>query len=69
MSQMFAADGKVVPVTVLKAGPVKVTQVRTQDKDKYQAVQVGFGKEKSEQSRRGTYQGIGQLCQARGISG
>ena len=46
MSQMFALDGKVVPVTVLKAGPVKVTQVRTQDKDKYQAVQVGFGKKK-----------------------
>lgn len=46
MSQMFAANGKVVPVTVLKAGPVKVTQVRTQDKDKYQAVQVGFGKKK-----------------------
>ena len=46
MSQMFAADGKVVPVTVLEAGPVKVTQVRTQDKDKYQAVQVGFGNKK-----------------------
>lgn len=46
MSQIFAADGKVVPVTVLKAGPIKVTQVRTQEKDKYQAVQVGFGKKK-----------------------
>lgn len=46
MSQMFAANGKVVPVTVLKAGPVKITQVRTQEKDKYQAVQVGFGKKK-----------------------
>jgi large subunit ribosomal protein L3 len=46
MTQIFAADGKVVPVTVLKAGPVKVTQVRTQEKDKYQAVQVGFGKKK-----------------------
>lgn len=46
MSQMFTKDGKVVPVTILKAGPVKVTQVRTAEKDKYLAVQVGFGKKR-----------------------
>jgi len=46
MSQMFTKDGKVVPVTVLKAGPVKVVQVKTLAKDKYTAVQVGFGKKK-----------------------
>lgn len=46
MTQIFAEGGKVVPVTVLKAGPVKVVQVRTADKDKYQAVQVGFGKKR-----------------------
>lgn len=46
MTQIFAANGTVVPVTVLKAGPIKVTQVRTQEKDKYQAVQVGFGRKK-----------------------
>ncbi len=46
MSQMFTKDGKVVPVTILKAGPVKITQVKTADKDKYTAVQVGFGKKK-----------------------
>ncbi|OGE87781.1 MAG: 50S ribosomal protein L3 [Candidatus Doudnabacteria bacterium RIFCSPLOWO2_02_FULL_49_13] len=46
MSQMFTKDGKVVPVTVLKAGPVMVVQVKTADKDKYTAVQVGFGKKK-----------------------
>src|SRR6185436_15326479 len=44
MSQMFTKDGKVVPVTILKAGPVKVVQIRTMEKDKYQAVQLGFGK-------------------------
>src|SRR6187455_838736 len=44
MSQMFAKDGKVVPVTILKAGPIKVVQVKTLDKDKYSAVQVGFSK-------------------------
>jgi large subunit ribosomal protein L3 len=47
MSQIFTPDGKVVPVTILKAQPNKVTQVKTSDKDKYQAVQVGFGKRKS----------------------
>lgn len=45
MSQIFK-DGKSVPVTILRAGPVKVTQVKTADKDKYNAVQVGFGKRK-----------------------
>ena len=47
MTQIFAADGKVVPVTVLKASGVKVTQVKTMEKDKYTAVQVGFGKKKN----------------------
>jgi large subunit ribosomal protein L3 len=46
MSQMFTKDGKVVPVTILRAGPVKVVQVKTADKDKYTAVQVGFGKKR-----------------------
>ena len=44
MSQMFTKDGKVVPVTILKAGLVKVVQVKTLAKDKYSAVQIGFGK-------------------------
>jgi large subunit ribosomal protein L3 len=43
MSQMFTKDGKVVPVTILKAGPIKIVQIKTMEKDKYQAVQVGFG--------------------------
>lgn len=47
MSQIFAKDGKVIPVTILKAGPVKVTQVKTMDKDKYTAVQVGYGRRKN----------------------
>jgi large subunit ribosomal protein L3 len=46
MSQMFAADGKVVPVTILMAGPNKVVAIKTAAKDKYSAVQVGFGKKK-----------------------
>lgn len=46
MSQEFAEDGTVTPVTVLEAGPVTVTQVKTEDKDGYNAVQVGFGDRK-----------------------
>jgi large subunit ribosomal protein L3 len=47
MSQIFTKDGKVVPVTILKAQPNKVTQVRSMEKDKYSAVQLGFGRKKS----------------------
>lgn len=42
MAQIWK-DGKIVPVTIIEAGPVKVTQVRTKDKDGYEAVQVGYG--------------------------
>ena len=43
MTQVFTEEGNVVPVTVIEAGPVVVTQVRSQDKEGYNAVQVGFG--------------------------
>lgn len=42
MTQIFNADGVLVPVTVLEAGPCVVTQVKTVDNDGYSAVQVGF---------------------------
>ena len=48
MTQIFVADGRLVPVTVVEAGPCKVTQVKTVETDGYEAVQVGFG-ELSEQ--------------------
>jgi len=41
MTQIFKGD-KVVPVTIIEAGPCYVTQIRTKEKDKYTAVQVGF---------------------------
>ena len=49
MTQIFTEVGEVVPVTVVEAGPVVVTQIKTVEKDGYNAVQVGFGdvKEKS----------------------
>ena len=49
MTQIFTKAGEVVPVTVVEAGPVVVTQVKTIENDGYNAVQVGFvdAKEKS----------------------
>lgn len=46
MTQIFNEDGVVTPVTLIEAGPVTVTQIKTKGKDGYEAVQVGFGKEK-----------------------
>ena len=43
MTQIFLADGRLVPVTVVEAGPCVVTQVKTVKTDGYEAVQVGFG--------------------------
>ena len=42
MTQIFNEDGVLTPVTVLQAGPVVVTQVKTVENDGYSAVQVGF---------------------------
>lgn len=49
MTQIFTEEGVMVPVTVVEAGPMVVTQLKTAENDGYQAVQVGFGeaKEKS----------------------
>ena len=46
MTQIFNADGVLVPVTVLQAGPCVVTQVKTVENDGYSAVQVGFADKK-----------------------
>jgi len=43
MTQVFGENGVFVPVTVLQAGPLFVTQVKTVDNDGYAAIQVGFG--------------------------
>ena len=43
MSQVFAADGRRIPVTVLEAGPCTVLQLKTTATDGYEAVQLGFG--------------------------
>jgi large subunit ribosomal protein L3 len=44
MSQIFDEKGNVMPVTLIEAGPCQITQVKTEDKDGYRAVQIGFKK-------------------------
>jgi len=46
MSQIYDDNGKVVPVTLVEAGPCKILQIKTKDKDGYEAVQIGFVKKK-----------------------
>ena len=48
MTQIFDEKGKVVPVTVVEAGPCAVTQVKTTENDGYNAIQVGFGDQKAQ---------------------
>lgn len=43
MTQIFTPEGVLIPVTAIEAGPCVITQVKTQDTDGYEAVQVGFG--------------------------
>ncbi len=52
MTSVFAADGAMVPCTVLEAGPCVVTQVRTKDKDGYEAIQLAYGDRKEKSSTK-----------------
>jgi len=47
MTQIFTEGGVVVPVTVIKTSANVITQVKTSDKDGYQAIQIGFGEKKA----------------------
>jgi len=47
MTQILSEDGVAIPVTLIKAGPVTVTQVKTVDSDGYTAVQLGYGNGKN----------------------
>ena len=44
MTQVFSADGKVIPVTVVEAGPCPIVQLKTVEKDGYAAVKLGLTK-------------------------
>jgi len=63
MSQVFDKEKKVIPVTVLEAGPVKIVQVKTKDKDGYEAVQIGFGhKKRQTKALAGHLKNLGNFC-------
>ena len=47
MTQVFDAENRIVPVTVIEAGPCRVTQLRTPERDGYSAVQVTYGSKKA----------------------
>jgi large subunit ribosomal protein L3 len=46
MTSIYSAEGKATPCTVIEAGPCVVTQLKTQERDGYDAVQLGFGERK-----------------------
>jgi large subunit ribosomal protein L3 len=46
MTSIYSAEGKAMPCTVIEAGPCVVTQIKTQDRDGYEAIQLGFGERK-----------------------
>ncbi|MBK9577852.1 MAG: 50S ribosomal protein L3 [Fibrobacterota bacterium] len=52
MTQVFLEDGTAYGVTVIQAGPCKVTQVRSQENDGYEAVQLGFGQTKAKNNSK-----------------
>lgn len=63
MTSHFLESGNIVPVTVLQVGPAVVTQVKTKEKDKYEAVQVGYGKKKNiSKALAGHFKGLGQFA-------
>ncbi len=76
MTQVFDEDGNVIPVTVIQAGPCPVTQVRTVDKDGYEAVQLAFEECKDKHlskpelghlKKAGLKHGLRHLAEFRGI--
>ncbi len=52
MTTIFNAEGQAVPCTLIEAGPCVVTQVRTEDKDGYKAIQLGYGDKKEKNTSR-----------------
>lgn len=52
MTQVFEDSGQAVPVTVIQAGPCPIVQLKTEEKDGYQAVQLGFGDQKESRTNK-----------------
>ncbi|MDP3731377.1 MAG: 50S ribosomal protein L3 [bacterium] len=70
MSQIFEEDGLVIPVTVISAEPMKVTQLKSEDKDGYAAIQVGSGsKKKLSKPLQGHLKELGKLRHLKEVRG
>ncbi|MEZ0608243.1 50S ribosomal protein L3 [Fibrella sp. WM1] len=52
MTSVYNADGQALACTVIETGPCVVTQVRTKDKDGYEAIQLGFGEKKEKNTNK-----------------
>lgn len=52
MTQIYGADNALIPVTVVEAGPCPVVQVKTLEKDGYNAIQLGFSKKKAKNATK-----------------
>ena len=69
MTQLFDENGKVIPVTVIEAGPCTVVQKKTVESDGYQAVQLGFGevsaKKVNKAAARSEERRVGKECRSR----
>lgn len=64
MSQVYSTDGKVVPVTILKADPMTVTQIRTAEVDGYSAAVIGGGvqlEKRIAKAQLGAWKGLGNF--------
>jgi large subunit ribosomal protein L3 len=62
MTHVFQEDGSAVPVTIVEAGPCKITQVKTKKRDGYDALQIGFGRVKESRvlkPRKGHFEAAG----------
>ena len=67
MTQIFTEDSRAVPVTVIQAGPCVVTQVKTLQRDGYEAVQLAYAEGQGDQARgRSLCRGGGQADAPRG---
>jgi len=52
MSNIFGQDGEIIPVTVIQAGPCKVVNIRTKEKNGYEALQLAFGERKEKHTTK-----------------
>ncbi len=72
MTQLFDEDGRVHPVTIVKTSPAVITQVKTTEKDGYNAVQVGFGKKSAKninKAQKGVMKDMGNFSHLLEVQG